>query len=690
LSLDEPGATATKTQLKVSAATPAELFDAYLKAGATLFASQRWHAGSAPLLAGESLLPLGHALLALDKPHPADAASELAKLAPAPEGSALVQAAQLDAEEADHQDLPAQNTREAIIKRFAGASRPLERELYARALAGDDQVEPAVQALGTATQAYPHDTSLALLDVETLAANGRGEQSMDLLKRLVRSDDQDARAWFLLGRAAIQQGQPRIAIDDYLLRALVLYTRGSNAAAEAETRNALGVGYDRLGQPDAAIEQYQRAAVMREKLGDQVGLSRTLRNLAVVQSVSGHRDEAEKTLDRAKVILEGIGDRANLADLHNDRGVIAEERGDFEAALAAYRQALAIRQQLDIPNLVAESLNNVGFSSFQLGKFDDALVYWQQARAIYEKLDDRGRMLKVEQSMGMLDVARGHFSAAATRLQASTQTAEDAQLSEQASVGHVYLADLALTEGRYRDAQSQAKRALEIATRRSDQRAEVEARLQLVRSALALGVLGEADAGLLAMPAAESLGSEQRAALQLAMAVRARVAGDRKAAQTRLDESAAAAAEAHSGALDMQIRFERTRLALASGDIARANMLVTALGNETNRLNEVPVRLQWLELAMATELRDGDRKQALAHYRQTLALLKDAGNYAYATTLHELGARALHDGAEADAARSAAKTSRERLVADAPADAGTSLTEQLDRRLQEEAATNAR
>ena len=110
--------------------------------------------------------------------------------------------------------------------------------------------------------------------------------------------------------------------------------------------------------------------------------------------------------------------RASLADLANDRGVIAEERGDDAAALVAYREALALRQQLDLPDQVAESLNNVGFSSFRLGQFDNALVYWQQAESLYRKLDDNNGLLRVEQSIGLLDIARGHFAAARERLSA--------------------------------------------------------------------------------------------------------------------------------------------------------------------------------------------------------------------------------------------------------------------------------
>jgi len=675
--------------LQINAANPDSLYAAYTKAAEDLFAKMHWHMGTPPTLSADALLPLGRALLALDRHEAGDAASELAHSLPAPSNAGLVERVRLDAQEGDRQQLPAQNTRQAIISRFATGIDPLSRELYARALNGEGDAEKAQSALAAATKAFPRDGILALLDADTLADNGDSDKALDLLKQIAAADDQDARAWFLLGRTAIQQGQPRVAVEDYLTRALVLYARAGNAAAEAETRNALGIGYDRLGQPDAAIEQYTRAAAIREKLGDAAGLGKTLRNLAIVQSVSGQRDAAEKTLDRAKTILEGIGDRASLGDLYNDRGVVAEENGDFAAALLSYREALGIRRQLDVPNLVAESLDNIGFASFQLGKFDDALVYWEQALTMYRELDDRNRMLHVEQSMGMLDTSRGHFAAARDRLQKVLRDAEDRQLSEAEAVALVNLVELSLLEGRYSDAATLSERAEQIFARRSDQRGRVEAMLLRTRTSLALADIADAEKRLNAIPASE-LGAEQRAAFLLASAQKAALADDPKDAREKLEQAATAAVESHSGAIGMRVTLQQVHEALRTRNRIEVNKRLQAIRTETNRLGEVPLRLQWLELEIAAALGNNDKTQAIAYYRQALVLLKNVGDYAYATTIHDLGARALPAGAEAEAARAAAGAARDKLLGGAPASARASLEEQLDRRLNEELPADAR
>src|SRR5262249_5895981 len=159
--------------------------------------------------------------------------------------------------------------------------------------------------------------------------------------------------------------------------------------------NALGVGYERLGQFEAAAEQYGVAATQYEKLKDEDGQAKSLRNLALVQAVHGDRDAADRTLERVKTLLEKRGDRAQLADLYSARGVVAEEHGNYSEALGFYRQALALQQQLNQPAGIAESLNNVGFSAYSLGDFDNALAYWQQALALYQKLSDPTKALRI-------------------------------------------------------------------------------------------------------------------------------------------------------------------------------------------------------------------------------------------------------------------------------------------------------
>ncbi|HKE48532.1 MAG TPA: protein kinase, partial [Rhodanobacteraceae bacterium] len=673
-----PGSTEPPHRIAIKGADTAALLAAYTSTLASALRDENVRVTAAPAIAADALAPLGRGLVAFDQHKPEQAATELATISTSPP-SALVTLRLLDAQEEAHQDLPAQNTRDAVAKTFAQDSSPAARSLRARA---DAETAPAW--LATALKVYPQDPELALEDAKALEASGAGAQALAVLKEFVKTDDQDARAWFLLGRVSILQGQVQQAVDDYLVRALVLNIRAGDLAGEAETRNAQGYGFERLGQLDYAIEQYTRAADIREKIGDKRGLVKSLRNLAIAEVVKGDRDGAKANLDKAKALLEGLGDRASLAELYNDRGVVAEEQGDFNEALSHYREALAIRQQLDASVGTAESLNNVAYASYQLGQFDNAFAFWQQALALYQSLDDRNRQIAITQNLGLLDVARGHFGAARERMQSSLATAESNQLVEEGAVAHTNLADLGLLEGTFADAINHADRAEEAFQRRSDQRGEIEANLIRARIALALGDAAACDKALAAIPADADISGEQRAGMQLAAARRAYLGGDKVTGAAKLDEAAKTAADAHAGVLAFRIGIERARRALEAGQGAEAERQLAALRKETTLLGQVPLRLELAELDIAASIRANRRSEAVNRYREALPLLRDAGRYAYATTLHTLGTRALPAGAEASAATAAAVAARTRMLADAPPGAKDGLQQQLDLRLRQD------
>jgi tetratricopeptide (TPR) repeat protein len=674
-----PSSATPPRQIVLKGADAAALFAAYTAAFAQKLRDDGVRVAAPPPLGAAALPAFGRGLLALDANDPDKAATELAAAADVQPPSALVASRLLDAEEAAQQDLPAQNTRDAALKTFANDPSPAARSLRARAsdAASDD-------GLAQALKDFPHDPELVLDRAKALEAAGEGEQAIALMKEYVKTDDQDERAWFQLGHTSILQGDVQPAVDDYLVRALVLSSRAGDLAAEAETRNAQGYGFERLGQLDYAIEQYTRAAAIREKLGDKRGLVKSLRNLAIAEAVKGDRAAASANLDKVKALLEGMGDRASLADLYNDRGVVAEEQGDFNEALALYREALAIRRELDAPVGLAESLNNVGFASYQLGQFDNAEVYWQQALALYQKLDDKNRQIGITQDLGLLDLARGHFSAARERMESSLATAEASQLVEESAVAHTNLAELALAEGNYADAATHAARAEDAFRRRSDRRGEIETNLLEARIALATGTFAAADKALAAIPDDPGTAKEQRAAYLLAVARRAYLGGDAKTGAARLDEAAKLASDAHLGVAEFRIGIERARQALAAGDIKQADPIIATLRSGTTMLGQVPLRLELAELEIASALRAGRRNDAALRYRETLPLLRDAGRYAHATTLHALGARALPPGAEARAATDAAKSARDALLADAPADAKATLEHELDLRFEQD------
>jgi Flp pilus assembly protein TadD len=199
------------------------------------------------------------------------------------------------------------------------------------ALAGGDPAA-AIAALQAHVKARPDDLDARLRLAQLQGQANALPSAIANLRELLRRDEADPRAWFLLGKFSIMHGEISNAVDESLVRALVLYKRGRNLYGQAETVNALGVAYSRLGQSEDAREQYGKAVELRRQLGDRRGVASSLRNLAQLSMVQGRFEEAQSQLDEARALFEAIGDADGLAAVDNELGLLAEERGDFAAA----------------------------------------------------------------------------------------------------------------------------------------------------------------------------------------------------------------------------------------------------------------------------------------------------------------------------------------------------------------------
>ncbi|MBW3551016.1 MAG: tetratricopeptide repeat protein, partial [Proteobacteria bacterium] len=533
----------------------------------------------------------------------------------------------------------------------ADAPARLRRRFAAqRALLDGDPSAAAAQwrALLATT---PDDTLAELQLARAQGAAGDFTAAVQGLETLTQRDANDPRAWFELGKFTLLSGDAQRAVDDYLVRALVLYKRSRSTFGEAETVNALGIGYGRLGQTSDAAEQYRKAVELRRAVGNRRGVATSLRNLAGVQSLTGRFDQAAENLEQARALYTELGDREGLAAIENEIGLLAEERGDYPGALEAFRRALQIWQQAGDAHDAAQALNNIGFAHYQLGAYNDAQVYWQQAADAYQELGSQTGQIRTEQNRGLLASARGQWDEARRRLEQSLARAEQQQMPEEAAVSRRNLAEMELLRGDIAATLAQAERAEALFRQREDQRGIVDISLLRAQAFLATHADTEAREVLEALqPILPQAAIEQRAIAQLLQAELAARAG-------RPTQAADALRQARQWAAASGVRQVQLQIALRQAQAGNAADLA-ALDTATASLGHAALRLGWLELAMQRALARGDTESALSAYREASSLLRN-GDFQRAAELHRLGARARRAQGDAAAAQRADSLARE-------------------------------
>jgi tetratricopeptide (TPR) repeat protein len=530
----------------------------------------------------------------------------------------------------------------------------------------DGDIEAATGALRARLAAVPDDLAAQLRLGYAQGELGDLPGALATLAEVAARDPGEPRAWFLRGKYSILRGDVRAAVDEYLVRALVLYKRGRNAHGEGETVNALGVGYARLGQMDDAEEQYRKALELRRAVGNRRGVASSLRNLAQIATVRGRFAEAERDLVEARGLFEALGDGVGLAAVDNERGLLAEERGDHAAALAAYRDALRGRESLGDAFGAAESLNNIGFAHFQLGDYDSAQVFWRQAEEAFVRLDDLNGVTRVQQNLGLLETARGHWAQARELLQRSLDTAQRLQLVEEEAVTRRNLAELDIVQGRLADAGTQLQRAEALFVERDDLRGRVDAGLLRTRLHLAAADVPGADAALASIePLLEQGSSEQRVIAALLRLERHHLARE-ALPRSRLREAEARLAE--GGTRLLRLQFALLRDPAAPG-----------LAAEIDALDHHGLWLRLQQAMMQLELEAGERAAAARRYADVRRRLPGGEGHADAWRLHRLGARTIEDAEAAQLARDAADAALQRMLDAAPEALRTTLREEAAR-----------
>jgi len=108
----------------------------------------------------------------------------------------------------------------------------------------------------------------------------------------------------------------------------------------------LGLLYKAKGEWDKAIEYYQRSLAIREKVGDERGMSITFNNLGAIYQDKGDWDKAIDYYQRSLKIERKLGDIHGVANSCYNIGMLYCEQGKHRAAISLFEESLTILEKV--------------------------------------------------------------------------------------------------------------------------------------------------------------------------------------------------------------------------------------------------------------------------------------------------------------------------------------------------------
>ncbi len=218
-------------------------------------------------------------------------------------------------------------------------------------------------------------------------------------------------------------GNPQAAIE-FFQKALVIREELGDRSGVASLYNNIGNVNENLGEYIPALNNYLQSLRIREEIGDSTKTHRAYYNIAILHESMGNYLEA---LDYIFLFLEGTertGEKDNIANGWNVAGNIHTELDNYSEALEAYEKALAFHQELGNDWEVSTALNNIGslkdsmaealMDDGELGDstkalFNEAVAILQQALSIREELQDTNGMAEIYNNMGYVLKNVGSF-----------------------------------------------------------------------------------------------------------------------------------------------------------------------------------------------------------------------------------------------------------------------------------------
>ncbi|MEG3862458.1 CHAT domain-containing protein [Microcoleus sp. herbarium12] len=220
-------------------------------------------------------------------------------------------------------------------------------------------------------------TSLTVpLMVQPSWAQSQNSQVKELEQLIQQADEQE------------KQGQLLQAIETWQ-QILAIARQSKIRKLEAPILYNIGLVYNRIPQPQAALKYYNQALLIMRELGDRDKEAVTLSKIGLVYNSISQPQEALKYFNQALPISRAVGDRAGESVILNNIGLVYNSISQPQEALKYYNQALPISRAVSDHAGESATLNNIGVVYDNISQPQEALKYFNQALLISRAVGNR-------------------------------------------------------------------------------------------------------------------------------------------------------------------------------------------------------------------------------------------------------------------------------------------------------------
>ncbi len=225
------------------------------------------------------------------------------------------------------------------------------------------------------------------LNLESLETNISEEYRAEVMNRL--------------GIIYLVTGEPQKALE-YYEKTLEINVKLGNLQGQANSYGNMGNIYFNTGEPLKALEYYEKALDINVKLGNLQGQANQYGNIGSVYYRTGQPGKALEYFEKALEINISLGNLQGQAAQYGNMGLIYADTGEPQKALEYYEKALEINVKLGNLQGQAAQYGNMGLIYADTGEPQKALEYYEKALEINAKLGNLQGQATLYGNMGSI------------------------------------------------------------------------------------------------------------------------------------------------------------------------------------------------------------------------------------------------------------------------------------------------
>jgi DNA-binding SARP family transcriptional activator len=265
-----------------------------------------------------------------------------------------------------------------------------------------------------------------------------------------------------LASATVPLFEARVYLDDWQEThnvALEATRKSGSVRGQAAMLNSIGSFHLTQQRTESARAELTEAALLFQKVDDEMGKALAARDLAYLDRLSGRLDDATKRYEQALAVFRRLEDLIATAYTLHGLAQVRLELNQPDNAKDLLAEALMLCRVAQCGRIEAQVLHRLGEAHLLAGELDAAVGVFELSLTISSDIGDLVGQAYARQGIGVARVRQGEFNEARNSFQRALEFAVSARERLAETRSFLGLSELALASGDPEEAVVLAKQA---------------------------------------------------------------------------------------------------------------------------------------------------------------------------------------------------------------------------------------